>query len=66
MSVKVPGKLLVEIDEEVTLSGFTGRSDLIKTAVRFYIQSQHDKRVWEKENQADNPSGEKDGMETTS
>jgi len=64
VSVKIPGKLLEAIDEEVTSSGFTGRSDMIKTAIRFYIQNQHEKRVWEKENQADTPPPEIEKIKT--
>lgn len=66
ISVEMEDVLISEIEEEMIRSGFSTRSEFIKTAIRQYIQNQHDKRVWEAQNQANLPPGEKDRGRMTS
>ena len=49
LSVKIPEKMLSEIDEVSERIGHNSRSDFVKTAIRFYLQMIHEKEVWEKE-----------------
>ncbi len=44
ISVEMEDVLISEIEREMVLSGFSTRSELIKTAIRYYIQVQHDRR----------------------
>jgi len=37
--------LLADIEREMELSGFSTRSEFIKTAIRCYLQMQHDRRA---------------------
>ena len=45
ISVEMEDVLILDIEREMALSGFSTRSELIKTAVRYYIQIQHDRRA---------------------
>jgi len=64
LSVKIPEKMLSEIDEVSERIGHNSRSDFVKTAIRFYLQMIHEKEVWEKENQADTPPPEIEKIKT--
>ena len=64
LSVKIPEKMLSEIDEVSERIGHNSRSDFVKTAIRFYLQMIHEKEVWEKENQADTPPAEIEKIKT--
>lgn len=45
ISVEMEDALISDIEREMSLSGFSTRSELIKTAIRYYIQVQHDRRA---------------------
>lgn len=43
-SVRLPIQLIEDIDNEVEKSGFTNRTDFIKSACRYYILKMHEIR----------------------
>lgn len=45
ISVQLPDGLIEEIDREVELGGYNGRSDFIKAAIRTQLQINYEKRV---------------------
>ena len=45
VSVEMENVLIADIEREMALSGFSTRSEFIKTAVRQYLQVLHDRRV---------------------